>query len=343
MPRVGAVKKLQVAARVHPFLRIQLEGKVSSKRNLFVFVLLSLIVVVMLALPLIAGAQAAANGITAPKDGATVSGTVEVTGVANDPKFSKWQLDLLPNADANAPIFLALGTTPGDVKYALNTLPLPNGNHALRLRVVRADSNYDEYISKFTIANGAAKATTAVTPTVKATIAVTPTVKATVPVTPTVKATAPVTPTVKATAPVTPTVKATTPVTPTVKAAAPVTTTAKPAAAAPTANGLSAPKAGATVTGTVAVVGMANDPNFSKWQLDLLPNGNDNAPIFLALGTTPGELTYSLNTLPLPDGKHALRLRVVRNPDQNYNEYITEFVIANSPAKPAAAAPAAKP
>ncbi len=36
------------------------------------------------------------NGITAPADGATVSGAVEVTGYASDADFLKWQLDLLP-------------------------------------------------------------------------------------------------------------------------------------------------------------------------------------------------------------------------------------------------------
>ena len=34
------------------------------------------------------------NGITSPKDGATVSGTVDVKGYASDPSFKKWQLDV---------------------------------------------------------------------------------------------------------------------------------------------------------------------------------------------------------------------------------------------------------
>ncbi len=93
------------------------------------------------------------NGISAPKDGATVSGTVEIKGHAGDPRFSKWQLDLLPGGDPNAAIFLAVGTEHGDLGYTLNTVGLPNGEHALRLRVVRDDSNYDEYVTKFVIAN----------------------------------------------------------------------------------------------------------------------------------------------------------------------------------------------
>ncbi len=106
-------------------------------------------------LPPAAGQADAAhpNGITAPKDGASVSGVVEVMGHAGDPRFSKWQLDLLPGGDPNAAIFLALGKDHGDFTYSLDTTGLPNGEHALRLRVVRDDSNYDEYITKFVIAN----------------------------------------------------------------------------------------------------------------------------------------------------------------------------------------------
>ncbi len=44
-------------------------------------------------------------------------------------------------------------TTPGEFSYTLDTTAFPNGEHALRLRVVRTDSNYNEYVTKFTIAN----------------------------------------------------------------------------------------------------------------------------------------------------------------------------------------------
>jgi hypothetical protein len=36
---------------------------------------------------------------------------------------------------------------------ALNTANYPNGEHVLRLRVVRRDGNYDEYYTRVTIAN----------------------------------------------------------------------------------------------------------------------------------------------------------------------------------------------
>ena len=75
------------------------------------------------------------NGISTPKDGASVSGITTIKGYTSDPSFSKWQLDLLPGGDGNAAIFLALGDKPGEFSYTLDTTGLPNGEHAFRLRV----------------------------------------------------------------------------------------------------------------------------------------------------------------------------------------------------------------
>jgi hypothetical protein len=103
-----------------------------------------------------AAAPARANGFTNLKDGATVSGDVELKGYAADPSFAKWQLDVLPGGNADAAIFLGLGETPGEFSYKVDTTAFPNGEHALRLRVVRGDGNYDEFVTKFVIANEAA-------------------------------------------------------------------------------------------------------------------------------------------------------------------------------------------
>jgi hypothetical protein len=65
-----------------------------------------------------------ANGITAPAEGATVSGTTEVKGYANDPAFKKWQLDVLPGGDGAA-VFVATGET-GEFTYCW-TPPPPDG------------------------------------------------------------------------------------------------------------------------------------------------------------------------------------------------------------------------
>jgi hypothetical protein len=275
-----------------------------SKHSRTGVVLLVVLVIALLGLPIAAGAQSS-NGITSVKDGATVSGKVEIKGNANDPKFSRWQLDLLPGAKADAAIFLATDTNSGPFSYTLDTTPYPNGDHALRLRVVRPDGNYDEYITKVTIANPVAKSIV-VASIPASTVAMTTTAALTTTVATTTTATTSVAP-VTTTLTTTPTVTAT---------------------PAPVVNGITSIKSGATVTGTVEVKGNANDPSFSKWQLDLLPGADPNAAIFLALDSKPGQFSYMLNTTPFPNGKHALRLRVVR-PDGNYSEYITPFSIAN--------------
>jgi uncharacterized surface protein with fasciclin (FAS1) repeats len=376
----------------------------SSKRFGTKTLMFAIVAILLMSLPLAAGAQTA-NGIITPKDGATVSGAVDVTGYASDPNFNKWQLDLLPGGNPNAAVFLALGNNPGDFSYALNTAGLPNGEHALRLRVVRNDSNYDEYVNKFTIANGAAVA--ASKPAAKQDIVATAigagqfkTLVAAVqaaglvsalqgkgPFTvfaPTdaafaklpagtvegllkdpkalsnillyhvlsgeVKAAAvkdgltaktlqgsPVTfkivdgkPMIEGANIVATDVMASNGVIHVIDSVILPPPAAQAAAQAPAVqpNGITAPKDGATVAGTVEVMGHAGDPRFSKWQLDLLPGGDANNAIFLALGKEHGDLTYALNTVGLPNGEHALRLRVVRD-DSNYDEYVTKFVIAN--------------
>ncbi len=501
---------------------------------------LALAAILVLSLPLAAGA-AMTNGITSPKDGAAVSGKVEVKGYASDPSFMKWQLDLLPGGNSDAAVFLALGEQAGEFSYSLDTVGLPNGEHALRLRVVRADSNYDEYVNKFTIANGAAHQSaakdivataigagqfktlvaavqaaglvealqgkgpfTVFAPTDAAFAKLAPgtvegllkdpkalanillyhvvpgEVKAAAvkdgltaktlqgstvafkvmdgkvminganivatdvmasngvihvidsvilpPAAPAAPAaTAVVSKDIVATAigagqfktlvaavqaaglvealqgkgPFTvfaPTDAAFAKLPPgtvegllkdpkalanillyhvvpgEVKAAAVKDgLTAKtlqgstvafkvvdgkvminganivatdvmasngvihvidsvilpPAApAGQMTNGISAPKDGATVSGKVEIKGYASDPSFLKWQLDLLPGGNPNAAIFLAVGEQAGEFSYMLDTAGLPNGEHAFRLRVVRA-DSNYDEFVSKFTIAN--------------
>jgi transforming growth factor-beta-induced protein len=525
------------------------ENHMFRQRSGYKLMFLALIAVLLMSLPLAVAAETT-NGITSPKDGATVSGKVDVKGYASDPAFSKWQLDVLPGGAADGAIFLAVGDKPGEFTYSLNTNPLPNGEHALRLRVVRSDSNYSEYINKFTIANGAAQPAaakdivatavgagqfntlvaavkaaglvgalqgkgpfTVFAPTDEAfaklpagtvesllkdpkTLAnillyhvVPGAVKAEAvkdgltaktlqgsPVTfkvmdgkamidgasivatdvmasngvihvidsvilPPAKAAAPAAaPAAAAAAPAAKDIVATavgagqfntlvaavkaaglvgalqgkgpfTVFAPTdeafaklpagtvesllkdpkalanillyhvvpgaVKAEAvkdgltaktlqgsPVTfkvtdgkamidganivatdvmasngvihvidsvilPPAKAAApAAGTSNGISAPKDGASVSGTATIKGYASDPSFSKWQLDVLPGGDANAAIFLALGDKPGDLSYTVDTTAFPNGEHALRLRVVRA-DSNYDEYVTKFTVAN--------------
>jgi hypothetical protein len=82
-----------------------------------------------------------------------VTGKVDIKVCASDPSFMKWQLDLLPGGDPNAAILLAVGEQARKLSHMLDTMGLPKGDHAFRLRVVQTDSNHDEYVSKFTITN----------------------------------------------------------------------------------------------------------------------------------------------------------------------------------------------
>ena len=76
------------------------------------------------------------------------------------------------------------------------------------------------------------------------------------------------------------------------------------AAGAVMTNGITSPKDGATASGEVEVEGYASDPSFKKWQLDLLPGGDPNVAIFLALGEQAGEFSHMLDTMGLPNGDH---------------------------------------
>jgi uncharacterized surface protein with fasciclin (FAS1) repeats len=378
----------------------------SSKYAVKKFAILVLAAMTIFALPLAAGAADMANGITNPKDGATVKGSVELTGYASDPAFWKWQLDVLPGGAADAAIFLAVGSTQGEFKVPADTTAFPDGEHALRLRVVKTDGNYQEYVNKFTIANGPAKPAAAAASPSKDIVATAigagqfKTLVAAVQAAGLVSALqgkGPFTvfaPTDAAFAALpagtvegllkdpkalgdilkyhvlSGAVKAESvkdglsvktlqgsPVTFSVKDGKPminganivatdvmasngvihvidqvILPPAKPAvAAAAMSNGFSNLKDGAKVSGEVELKGYAADPNFAKWQLDVLPGGDADAAIFLGLGETPGEFSYKVDTTAFPNGEHALRLRVVRG-DGNYDEFVTKFVIANEAA-----------
>ncbi len=122
-----------------------------SKRS-WIRTLMFAILIAALVVPVAAGAQTA-TGITSPEDGATLSGTVEV--VANFPgsPYVRWDLFILPGGSDAGKIWVASGDQAGEATLSLDTTQYPDGEHAFSLRLVKADSNYDEQITKFTIAN----------------------------------------------------------------------------------------------------------------------------------------------------------------------------------------------
>jgi len=99
------------------------------------------------------------------------------------------------------------------------------------------------------------------------------------------------------------------------------------------ANGIVTPPAGSAVRGVVPVTGVAQSADFAKWQLDLLPAGDANRAVFLAVGETASALA-SFDSTPYADGAYTLRLRVVRG-DGNYDETFTPITIANTASAPA--------
>jgi peptidoglycan/xylan/chitin deacetylase (PgdA/CDA1 family) len=94
------------------------------------------------------------GGLSQPSSGAVLGGTVVVQGFAAHPTFRKWQLDLL--IDGASETFLALGETAvpqGGELFTWDTTSYPNGDHILRLRVVYAGLNYDEFAVPLTLRN----------------------------------------------------------------------------------------------------------------------------------------------------------------------------------------------
>ena len=95
-----------------------------------------------------------ASGITAPLEGGAIGGFFKIEGLAQHTDFRKWQLDLLIDGDENQASFLfAKSRQTWGKLFTIDTAKYPNGPHKLRLRIVRSDTNYDEYFVSMTIQN----------------------------------------------------------------------------------------------------------------------------------------------------------------------------------------------
>lgn len=108
------------------------------------------------------------SGLSAPVDGAAVSGIITIKGTAADPAFLRYELFVRPAGDDHTWWFLS--ATAEQVHEAAlgswNTALLADGRYDLRLRVVRRDSNYSEhFVHHLLVRNGQATAVPTVTPT----------------------------------------------------------------------------------------------------------------------------------------------------------------------------------
>ncbi len=375
----------------------------SSKSQWFRTILLTLLIVA-LALPVAAGAQEE-FGLLSPADGATISGTVDVTANFPGSPYVRWDLFILPGGSDSGKIWVATGSDAGEATLSLDTTKYPDGDHAFSLRLVKPDSNYDEQIVNFTIANAGAPAAT--TPAAGPDIVETAisagsfetlvaavqaaglveTLQGSGPFTvfaPTDEAFAKlpagtveglledpealanillyhVVPGKVMAAQVTDGLTAETAqgstVTFTVADGAvkinDATITATdieasngvihvidsvilppadaPAAVAPApapATGLISPTDGATISGTVDVTANFPGSPYVRWDLFILPGGDDSGKIWVASGEDAGEATLSLDTTKFPNGEHAFSLRLVKA-DSNYDEQIVNFTIDN--------------
>jgi len=108
----------------------------------------------LLAVPVVLTTMAQApNEITSPAEGATVKGSVSIEGTAAHRQFGRYQLDYAPDPNPNNKWVPISGSpfkeavTAGELA-TWDTTALKDGTYMLRLRVVRADSNYDESFVK---------------------------------------------------------------------------------------------------------------------------------------------------------------------------------------------------
>jgi hypothetical protein len=324
------------------------------------------------------------NGITEPMSGATLAGSIHIKGVADDPSFGAWQLDLLPGGSDKLAFYITRDTKPmpttGSLKK-IDTYLYPNGPYLLRLRVIRNDGNYDEYSVPITINNTVPVPTSGITSPPNGAR-----VKCLVPILG--FANDPIfrkwqldllpggdenqasflergASLDEAERTFTQLDTTTFPdgtyllrlrvvgqdgqydsyyswITidnSTLSKACNCSSTQDAIPAGP--NGIATPADGAVITNLFLVCGIADDPNFSAWHLDLLFLGNVSQAVLVARGSSPDRTNAPLTQLDptaLPEGKYGLRLSVSRL-DNTHEEYTSYFYVAHSAPTPTPQSP----
>lgn len=235
------------------------------------------------------------NRVSEPPNGAVVRGELKIKGVATGPDFARWQLDLLLNGNEQLVVFLDDSENPRPeegIFERIDTTLFPDGTHVLRLRVFHTDGTYEEYRRLVTFANGNTSFVLGGGYAIESQTPVSTSPEPT---------------------------------------PRPQPTQVPPTRPALTGNGISDPVDGARVSGIIRVQGVADTPNFARWQLELLLYGDEAQRVLLAEGENPRptEGTFKrVDTTVFPDGTHVLRLRVVYT-DANYEEYRVRITVDN--------------
>ena len=89
-----------------------------------------------------------AVGIFLPATTASVSGVVEVSGVANSPNFLRWELYLAPSGSDQWSFLVSSQNPASGLLARLDLSRLPFGVYDMRLRVISRDNQYQDYFSR---------------------------------------------------------------------------------------------------------------------------------------------------------------------------------------------------
>lgn len=202
---------LDCAVGSSSFTHLNFGFMLSYKRTLF-----STVCCLLLLAMLVKNTHAQTVGITSPTAGSTVNGVVLVEGTATDANFLRYELAFLQDANPGAGWIVFAD---GDQQVINGTLAIwdttvglnagapvfPDGTYQLRLRIVRADFNYDEYFTNNITINNSAPVTTESPTPIPTAVPPTATTQSQPPPNNTAVATQPATATVEPTATGTPT------------------------------------------------------------------------------------------------------------------------------------------
>ncbi|MFZ2488655.1 MAG: hypothetical protein WAZ19_11080 [Anaerolineae bacterium] len=111
--------------------------------------------------------QEMAAVITSPGGGSAVNGSVQILGSAVHPEFQRYELYYTVEPGESWIFIGDAHTTPVSNGFlgSWETAGLPDGNYSLRLRVVRADGNYDEAFARNVVVANTTPPTDTPTPT----------------------------------------------------------------------------------------------------------------------------------------------------------------------------------